>query len=319
MPEVVPNRCPSTSTRTPWSPAAVDATCEPCPVPSRGERYSAPAMFSSPKPVHEPAGGDDLVRAVLGAPTPRPAAQAPWKPGRLGCGAGGALSARPLKLGLSGQMPVSTTPTTTPRPARCGPPCCAQAPRGPSRPSRSRELLPTAGRLRRGPGRRAAWCCARRADARRSAAEPACTCSLVRRGGEAVQRRSCSGRARPGRRPRAAPGPGGAQPRGVRRDGGPAPVEPRVAGRSPAARAAAGVRPRRAGPPASRRTRPGPSPERVRGGAAGAAGAARRDASSDGGAREQRRAAAASLEDGTAGSRGAIVAGGRACFNRNLA
>ncbi len=55
----------------------------------------------------------------------------------------GARSGRPVKLGLSGQMPVSTTPTTTPAPARAVPPCAAQAPRGPSSPSRSREELPT--------------------------------------------------------------------------------------------------------------------------------------------------------------------------------
>ena len=48
-----------------------------------------------------------------------PASHAPWKPGS--CGAvPGVRWGSPLKLGFSGQMPVSTTPTTTPRAGALG-------------------------------------------------------------------------------------------------------------------------------------------------------------------------------------------------------
>ncbi len=156
MPDVVPKRCPSTSTRTSLSPAAVDATWEPWPVPSRGERNSAVATFSSPKPPTNQRA-ETILSEQLSADHSSAGSHAPWKPGS--CGAvPGVRWGSPLKLGFSGQMPVSTTPTTTPRPARSGPPCPAQTPPGPSSPSRSRELLPTAGVARMDDGARSMCC-----------------------------------------------------------------------------------------------------------------------------------------------------------------
>ncbi len=156
IPEVVPKRWPSTSTRTPWSPAAVEATCEPWPVPSRGERYSAVATFSSPNPFTNQRA-ETTLSLQSSAVHSWASSQAPWKPGR--CPAvPGVRCGSPLKLGLSGQMPVSTTPITTLRPAFSGPPCAAHTPPGPSSPSRLRELLPTAGVTRRAAGARSTCC-----------------------------------------------------------------------------------------------------------------------------------------------------------------
>ena len=112
-------------------------------MPSR-ERYSAPATFSSPNPLTNQRAETTLSLQSLGRPLLGRVAGA-VEAGELRVRCRGCAAAAPLKLGLSGQMPVSTTPTTTPCPARCGPPCRAQTPSGPARSRRSRELLPTTG------------------------------------------------------------------------------------------------------------------------------------------------------------------------------
>ena len=158
-----------------------------------------------------------------------PSAQSPRNPGS--CAAvPGVRCGSPVKLGFSGQMPLSTTPTTTPAPARSGPPCCAQAPRGPSRPSSVRELLPTAGlallvrALVAGP--RSTRCLVLRS----TSTTPSARADLLdllagQRGREAVQRRRVVVEHRRVADRGDQPVLRGPQPVDVGGDGGPVPVE----------------------------------------------------------------------------------------------
>ena len=228
-------------------------------MPSRGERYSARRDVLLAEAVHEPAGRDDLVVAVLGRPL------LGRRRRRRGSRAGarpvpGVRCGSPVKLGFSGQMPVSTTPITTPRPAppgrRAGPDAA-----GPVEAEQAARAAADgrSGRAGRGSGRRAAWCCARPAPPR-AWPQPRDLVAGQRRG-EPVRARWCSGRAPPGRRRRAATWScSAAQPRRrTPRPAGAGPVEP-VPGRPVAERDGCRRAARRAGPRASRRTRPARSP-----------------------------------------------------------
>src|SRR5688572_6593768 len=114
---------------TPWLPAAVLAVCEPWLSSSRGDRDSAGSL--SPLSLYQRA---PITLLLHDTGLVCPGSHTPWNLPAI-TPASGRGSDSAAKLGLSGQKPVSMTPTTTPRPAlRSLPNCFCQAPPLPSRP-----------------------------------------------------------------------------------------------------------------------------------------------------------------------------------------
>src|SRR6476620_6887841 len=136
MPDAVPRLRPLMVTGAPWSPAAVLAVCEPWLLRSRGEWNSL-----APGPLLRPPASKNRAPITLLLQVTRwvmsgslPASQTPWNFAAMATASGrGSLSG--AKLGLSGQQPVSRTPTMTPSPAWLTlPNCLFQTPLPPSRP-----------------------------------------------------------------------------------------------------------------------------------------------------------------------------------------
>ena len=149
-PEISPRSRPATLAGTPWLPAAVLAVCEPWPLPSRGETYSARSapMESSAKLSRKYRAPMSFVEQSSAANC-SPVTQAPRKrapsafsktidsPSRYGSAPGASPSGSPANDGFSGATPVSMTPTTTPSPAESTPPVAFQTPPSPLRPRKS--------------------------------------------------------------------------------------------------------------------------------------------------------------------------------------
>src|SRR6478735_3874746 len=117
MPEAEPTLTPLMTAFAPWSPAAVLAVCEPWLLRSRGERNSSGTeVLRWPASNHRAPMTLLLQVTRLATLGSLPASQVPCHFDAM-VAASGRGSGSGAKLGLSGQKPVSSTPTVTPSPA----------------------------------------------------------------------------------------------------------------------------------------------------------------------------------------------------------
>ncbi len=154
---------------TPLLPTAVEAVCEPCPLPSRGERNSnSPRLSASTVLRNDSAKCRAVISLSLhraSEPHSSPRSHSPrktvpsalsmttWSPSRNGSATSSCLSlgrprrsvsyslpsgsGSPAKDGFSGHTPESRMPTTTPRPASSVPPSSDHTPWSPVSPRNS--------------------------------------------------------------------------------------------------------------------------------------------------------------------------------------
>ncbi|GAA3812638.1 hypothetical protein GCM10022403_052920 [Streptomyces coacervatus] len=155
IPEPAPHDLPLAVIEEIRSPVAVEAVCEPWLSPSRGETYSCLSSILTGtvdrKPLPKNRAPTSLLLQVA-AVNRGPFSQVPVNSLPLAfttCSvpfaaryvdptpAGAvAVTLPPAKNGFSGQIPVSSTPTTTPLPALSAPPRRFQTPFAPVSPSR---------------------------------------------------------------------------------------------------------------------------------------------------------------------------------------
>src|SRR5690349_2968438 len=138
MPEAEPTLRPLTTALAPWSPAAVLAVCEPWLLRSRGDRNSSGTELLRPPALNQRAPITLLLHVTrLAGFGSLPASHVPCHLEAM-TAASGRGSGSGAKLGLSGQKPVSSTPTITPSPAWAGSPNWVfQTPLDPSRPRKA--------------------------------------------------------------------------------------------------------------------------------------------------------------------------------------
>src|SRR5262245_5492542 len=116
-PEADPTERPLMTAFAPWSPAAVLAVCEPWLLRSRGDLNSSGTDELRPPASYQRAPITLLLQLTrLAGFGSLPGSQLPCHFAAI-VAASGRGSGSAAKLGLSGQNPVSSTPTITPSPA----------------------------------------------------------------------------------------------------------------------------------------------------------------------------------------------------------